>query len=589
MDPAVPKATLKVLGLCAALLVLVAAVTVAVAVMVWRSEAVGKLRGCRERAANESRELGNRLAELERERARLQRAAAVGERAEDALRRELAQARGDGKKLNASLASCRERAARLEANATALRDEVVALRRERSELARGKAALRGERAPSGHGSPLATPSEGTRVPCHPQGAHPGVTPFEGGNARRGWAGVWGAGVTPLSPSSRRGGGAGRGAGAGAAAAAGGGSGAAASAAGTRGAVRGPAERARSHPVRSLSPHPRSIHQPPLPTSSKPTQPDPSPSTLPALSFLPHGDPPAPHPGDRETPLCHASALSRRRDYAAEVDALRRRTRDRATGRRCPQSRYFCGCPLSARRGGCMCVCVCVGGEQPGEGASPVQPARLLARGRFPVRAIVTGVPRGAGHGGWGRGGLNPFPPLFLQEGLKPPSPPACRWAPPPAEPIIPSPTAPLSTGSQQRLGPGRLRRGPAPRGDRCRWPPRVPPSCPHPAGPCPHPAGCPHAAAAAGGRRGRTFSFLGRVLAQPKDGFLTDSSSSSGLSCRFPRALQKLGRLGRLLGNKGHSAHRDVSPCHQPGCPPLPSRPPLSSAIPPSPSPVILH
>lgn len=110
MDPAVPKATLKVLGLCAALLVLVAAVTVAVAVMVWRSEAVGKLRGCRERAANESRELGNRLAELERERARLQRAAAAGERAEDALRRELAQARGDGKKLNASLASCRERA-----------------------------------------------------------------------------------------------------------------------------------------------------------------------------------------------------------------------------------------------------------------------------------------------------------------------------------------------------------------------------------------------------------------------------------------------------------------------------------------------
>lgn len=110
MDPAVPKATLKVLGLCAVLLVLVAAVTVAVAVMVWRSEAVGKLRGCRERAANESRELGNRVAELERERARLQRAAAAGEQAEDALRRELARLRGDGKKLNASLASCRERA-----------------------------------------------------------------------------------------------------------------------------------------------------------------------------------------------------------------------------------------------------------------------------------------------------------------------------------------------------------------------------------------------------------------------------------------------------------------------------------------------
>lgn len=110
MDPAVPKATLKVLGLCAVLLVLVAAVTVSVAVMVWRSEAMGKLRGCQERAANDSRVLGNRLAELERERARLQRAAAAGARAEDALRRELAQARGHGKKVNASLASCRERA-----------------------------------------------------------------------------------------------------------------------------------------------------------------------------------------------------------------------------------------------------------------------------------------------------------------------------------------------------------------------------------------------------------------------------------------------------------------------------------------------
>lgn len=110
MDPAVPKATLKVLGLCVMLLVLVAAVTVSVAVMVWRSEAVGKLRGCRERAANESRELGNRVAELERDRSRLRQAAAAAARAEDALRRELAQARGDGKKLNVSLASCRERA-----------------------------------------------------------------------------------------------------------------------------------------------------------------------------------------------------------------------------------------------------------------------------------------------------------------------------------------------------------------------------------------------------------------------------------------------------------------------------------------------
>ncbi|XP_068517815.1 coiled-coil domain-containing protein 194-like isoform X2 [Anas acuta] len=144
MDPAVPKATLKVLGLSAGLLVLVAAVTVSVAVLLWRSEALGMLRGCRERAANESRVLELRLAELEQDRARLQRAVAESARAEDARRRELAQARQEGKKLNSSLASCRERAARLEANATALRDEALALRRERAELARKNAALQEE-------------------------------------------------------------------------------------------------------------------------------------------------------------------------------------------------------------------------------------------------------------------------------------------------------------------------------------------------------------------------------------------------------------------------------------------------------------
>lgn len=103
MDPAVPRATLKVLALCAALLVLVAAVTVAVAVMVWRSEALGKLRGCRERAANESRELGERLEELQRQRDKLHRDG-------DTLRRELARARGDSDRDSARLASCRERA-----------------------------------------------------------------------------------------------------------------------------------------------------------------------------------------------------------------------------------------------------------------------------------------------------------------------------------------------------------------------------------------------------------------------------------------------------------------------------------------------
>ncbi|XP_066061509.1 uncharacterized protein [Chamaea fasciata] len=103
MDPAVPRATLKVLALCAALLALVAAVTVAVAVMVWRSEALGQLRGCRERAANESRELGERLQELRRQRDGLRRDG-------DTLRQELQRARGDSGRDKASLASCRQRA-----------------------------------------------------------------------------------------------------------------------------------------------------------------------------------------------------------------------------------------------------------------------------------------------------------------------------------------------------------------------------------------------------------------------------------------------------------------------------------------------
>ncbi|XP_039558436.1 putative ciliary rootlet coiled-coil protein 2 isoform X1 [Passer montanus] len=137
MDPAVPRATLKVLALCAALLVLVAAVTVAVAVSLWRSEALGQLQGCRERAVNESRELGTHLGELERDRERLRSDG-------DTLRRELARAQGDSARDNASLVSCRERAARLEANVTALGNELVALRRERAELAGDKVTLQEE-------------------------------------------------------------------------------------------------------------------------------------------------------------------------------------------------------------------------------------------------------------------------------------------------------------------------------------------------------------------------------------------------------------------------------------------------------------
>jgi len=110
MDPTVPRATLKAMGLCTLLVLLVAAVTAAVAVLLWRSEALGKLRGCRERAANESRALELRVAQLERERDRLQRMADERGREEDALRRELSRVRKDGEKLSSGLRSCRERA-----------------------------------------------------------------------------------------------------------------------------------------------------------------------------------------------------------------------------------------------------------------------------------------------------------------------------------------------------------------------------------------------------------------------------------------------------------------------------------------------
>lgn len=110
MDPAVPRATLKAMGLCTLLVLLVAAVTAAVAVLLWRSEALGKLRGCQERAANESRVLELRVAQLEMELDRLQHVADERRREEDALRRELSRVRKDGEKLSSSLRSCRVQA-----------------------------------------------------------------------------------------------------------------------------------------------------------------------------------------------------------------------------------------------------------------------------------------------------------------------------------------------------------------------------------------------------------------------------------------------------------------------------------------------
>ncbi|KYO34721.1 hypothetical protein Y1Q_0004240 [Alligator mississippiensis] len=152
MDPSATKAILRVLGLCVVLLLLVAAATVSVAVMVWHSEAMRKLQGCREQAANETAMLGGRVAELERDRAELRARLEEGARREKLLQRQLGAAKDEGRKLNTTLLSCWEHVTLLTDNVTALRNEVQALQAEgaqmdtrnvavEAELARGKETL----------------------------------------------------------------------------------------------------------------------------------------------------------------------------------------------------------------------------------------------------------------------------------------------------------------------------------------------------------------------------------------------------------------------------------------------------------------
>ncbi|XP_034611278.1 coiled-coil domain-containing protein 194 isoform X3 [Trachemys scripta elegans] len=144
MDPSVTKATLKVLGLCVVLLFLVAAATVSVAVMMWHSEAVRRLQGCREQAANETSALGGRVAELERDVAEL-----TGRLQEDAqkkqqLQKQLGQAKDEGRKLKATLLSCQERESTLSANVTALRNALTAIQLEGTEMDTRNIALQAE-------------------------------------------------------------------------------------------------------------------------------------------------------------------------------------------------------------------------------------------------------------------------------------------------------------------------------------------------------------------------------------------------------------------------------------------------------------
>nr|XP_048686885.1 uncharacterized protein LOC125627117 [Caretta caretta] len=144
MDPAVAKATLKVLGLCVVLLFLVAAVTVSVAVMMWHSEAAQKLQGCRERAANETSALGGRVAKLERDVAELTGRLQEDAQKEKQLRRQLGQAKDEGRKLNATLLSCLEHESTLSANVTALQNALAAIQLEGTEMDTRNIALQAQ-------------------------------------------------------------------------------------------------------------------------------------------------------------------------------------------------------------------------------------------------------------------------------------------------------------------------------------------------------------------------------------------------------------------------------------------------------------
>ncbi|XP_072833938.2 coiled-coil domain-containing protein 194 isoform X3 [Pogona vitticeps] len=147
MDPSsATKATLKVLGLCFILLLLVAAVTVSVAVLVRHSEATRQLRGCQERAANETAALADRVAELERERAqRAKQLEKLAQREKD-LQRQLGQAKESRKRLNATVMGCLENVTRLDANLSALQNEMFTLQAEGMDVNSQNGALLAEMA-----------------------------------------------------------------------------------------------------------------------------------------------------------------------------------------------------------------------------------------------------------------------------------------------------------------------------------------------------------------------------------------------------------------------------------------------------------
>ncbi|XP_026526599.1 uncharacterized protein LOC113414097 [Notechis scutatus] len=141
MEPSATRATLKVLGLCALLLLLVAAVTISVAVMVRQSEAARQLRGCQEQASNETAALTLRVADLEQERTRREKQLEKLAQREKDLQKQLNQAKEGKKRLNATLMGCLDNMIHLNANLSALHNEMSTLQAEGMKMDSQNGAL----------------------------------------------------------------------------------------------------------------------------------------------------------------------------------------------------------------------------------------------------------------------------------------------------------------------------------------------------------------------------------------------------------------------------------------------------------------
>ncbi|XP_069505131.1 coiled-coil domain-containing protein 194-like [Ambystoma mexicanum] len=126
MKSSTVKSALRLLSMCAALLLLAAAVTVAVAVVIWNSDAARQLRQCRERARNGTAGLD----ELEDEAEHLRRSLRESVAKEKELQGQLSQADHALQQLHDTLVSCRHHAAMLSENLTSLENGTAAMRSE---------------------------------------------------------------------------------------------------------------------------------------------------------------------------------------------------------------------------------------------------------------------------------------------------------------------------------------------------------------------------------------------------------------------------------------------------------------------------